>query len=37
VDGERVTLSEGPPLGTKIVTRGVTQVYGAELGMAGKH
>jgi hypothetical protein len=37
VDGERVTLSEGPPPGTKVVTRGATQVYGAELGMAGKH
>ena len=36
-EGNRVTLSEGPPPGTKIVTQGVTQVYGAELGMAGKH
>ena len=36
-EGNQVTLSEGPPPGTKIVTQGVTQVYGAELGMAGKH
>ncbi len=37
IDGDQVTLSEGPPVGTKIVTRGVTQVYGAELGMEGSH
>ena len=37
IDGNRVTLSDGPPPGTKVVTQGVTQVYGAELGMAGKH
>jgi len=37
VDGNRVTLSEGPPPGTQIVTQGVTEVYGTELGMAGKH
>ena len=36
-EGSRVTLSEGPPPGTRIVTQGVTQVYGTELGMAGKH
>jgi hypothetical protein len=36
-EGNRVTLSEGPPPGTRIVTQGVTQVYGTELGMAGKH
>ena len=37
IDGDRVTLSDGPPPGTKVVTQGATQVYGAELGMAGKH
>ena len=37
IDGNQVTLSDGPPPGTKVVTQGVTQVYGAELGMAGKH
>jgi ABC-type cobalt transport system substrate-binding protein len=36
-EGSRVTLSEGPPPGTRIVTQGVTQVYGTELGMSGKH
>ena len=37
IDGNEVMLSDGPPPGTKVVTQGVTQVYGAELGMAGKH
>ncbi|HWJ53625.1 MAG TPA: hypothetical protein VNT24_09670 [Propionibacteriaceae bacterium] len=37
IDGNRVRLSDGPPPGTKVVTQGVTEVYGAELGMAGKH
>jgi redox-sensitive bicupin YhaK (pirin superfamily) len=37
IDGNQVMLSDGPPPGTKVVTQGVTQVYGAELGMAGKH
>jgi hypothetical protein len=37
IDGNHVMLSDGPPPGTKVVTQGVTQVYGAELGMAGKH
>jgi hypothetical protein len=37
IDGNRVMLSDGPPPGTKVVTQGVTEVYGAELGMAGKH
>jgi hypothetical protein len=37
IDGNQVRLSDGPPPGTKVVTQGVTEVYGAELGMAGKH
>jgi hypothetical protein len=37
IDGNQVMVSDGPPPGTKVVTQGVTQVYGAELGMAGKH
>jgi len=37
VDGSKVTLSDGPPTGTTIVTTGVTEVYGAELGMEGSH
>jgi hypothetical protein len=32
-----VFLSDGPAVGTRVVTRGVTEVYGAELGMEGKH
>ncbi len=37
IDGNQVTLSDGPPPGTKVVTQGATEVYGTELGMAGKH
>jgi hypothetical protein len=37
IDEDEVTLLEGPPPGTKVVARGVTQVYGAELGMEGEH
>jgi hypothetical protein len=31
VDGDRVILSAGPPVGTRIVTVGATEVYGTEL------
>ncbi|MDQ3155389.1 MAG: hypothetical protein M3Q98_01490 [Actinomycetota bacterium] len=31
VDGDRVLISDGPPVGTKVVTQGVAQVHGAEL------
>lgn len=37
IDEDTVTLLEGPPPGTKVVAQGVTQVYGAELGMEGEH
>lgn len=37
VEKDQAVLSEGPPVKTLVVTRGCTQVYGAELGMAGKH
>ena len=37
IDDDEVTLLKGPPPGTKVVARGVTQVYGAELGMEGEH
>ena len=37
IDDDQVTLLKGPPPGTKVVARGVTQVYGAELGMEGEH
>ena len=31
IDGDTVSLSAGPPAGTRIVTVGVAQVHGAEL------
>ena len=34
---DEMVLSGGPPAGTEVVTVGVTQVYGAELGMDGNH
>jgi len=37
IEGNRVLLSDGPPAGTKVVTRGATEVYGAELDIAGSH
>jgi hypothetical protein len=37
VEDDRVLLSAGPPAGTKVVTTGVTEVYGAELDIAGSH
>jgi hypothetical protein len=33
VDGDRAVLSDGPPLGTAIVTDGVAELYGIELGV----
>jgi len=36
-DDNDVLLSKGPKPGTLVVTQGATQVYGAELGMEGKH
>jgi hypothetical protein len=37
IDGDRVLLSKAPPTGTKIVTTGAVEVYGAEIDMAGSH
>jgi hypothetical protein len=37
VDGDVVTLSSGPPAGTEVVTVGAIELWGAELGIAGKH
>ncbi|HYI58286.1 MAG TPA: hypothetical protein VEX66_08970 [Microlunatus sp.] len=37
VDEDTMALSAGPPVGTEVVTRGVAEVYGAELGMDGNH
>jgi hypothetical protein len=37
IEGDRVLLSHGPPTGTEVVTVGATEVYGAELEIAGGH
>ena len=37
IEGPLVTLSAGPPAGTEVVTVGAVEVWGAELGIAGKH
>jgi hypothetical protein len=37
VEGDRVLLRDGPPAGTKVVTVGASEVYGAELGIEGGH
>lgn len=34
IDGDRVLLLDGPPAGTKVVTVGADEVYGAELDIA---
>jgi hypothetical protein len=34
---DRVVLSNGPPVGTTVVTVGATEVYGTELDIAGSH
>jgi hypothetical protein len=31
IEADRVFLSSGPPAGTRVVTTGVTEVYGTEL------
>lgn len=33
IDGDRAVLSEGPPLGTMVVTVGVAELFGAESGI----
>jgi hypothetical protein len=37
IEGNRVLLEDGPRAGTKVVTTGVTEVYGTEIDMAGSH
>jgi hypothetical protein len=37
VDGDVATLKSGPPAGTEVVTVGAIELWGAELGIAGKH
>ena len=32
-DGDRAVLSEGPPVGTRVVTTGAEEVYGTEVGV----
>jgi hypothetical protein len=32
-----VILGAGPPAGTQVVTVGAIELWGAELGIAGKH
>ena len=33
VDGERAILVKGPPVGTRVVTVGATELYGVEFGV----
>jgi hypothetical protein len=35
IEGNRVFLSKGPPAGTKVVTVGAAEVFGAESDIAG--
>jgi hypothetical protein len=37
IEGQRVYLSKGPAVGTDVVTRGATEVYGTQLEIAGSH
>jgi hypothetical protein len=37
VQDNLVILSAGPPAGTQVVTVGAIELWGAELGIAGKH
>jgi hypothetical protein len=37
VQDNLVILSSGPPAGTQVVTIGAIELWGAELGIAGKH
>ena len=37
IEGRRVWLRDGPRVGAQVVTRGATEVYGAELDIAGSH
>jgi len=36
-EDHQVILSSGPPAGTQVVTIGAIELWGAELGIAGKH
>jgi hypothetical protein len=37
IEGDRALLTSGPDVGTKVVTVGVAELYGAETGVGGEH
>lgn len=37
VDGDHALLTDGPPVGTTVVTVGVAELYGTETGVGGGH
>jgi hypothetical protein len=37
VDDEEAFVSSGPPAGTRVVTTGAAELYGAETGVGGGH
>ena len=37
IEGDRVLLTDGPAAGSRVVTIGASEVYGAELDVAGSH
>jgi len=37
IEDDRVYLAQGPAVGTTVVTVGASEVYGAELDIAGSH
>jgi hypothetical protein len=37
IDEDDVVLAKGPHPGTQVAAQGVTEIYGAELGMEGSH
>jgi hypothetical protein len=37
IDGDRVLLRKGPVVGSRVVTTGASEVYGAELEIQGSH
>lgn len=37
IDGDRAVLSDGPPVGTLVVTVGVAELHGVEAGVGGGH
>jgi hypothetical protein len=37
IEGDDAYLTDGPPSGTAVVTRGAAELYGAETGVGGGH